>query len=104
MGCTHYPECDYTRDLEGTHRPEREAPQTVEGRVCPQCNSALQIRQGRYGKFIGCSAYPDCTYIEPLEKPADTGVALSPVPEGYFAQAQVPSWQDFLLLLNLPQL
>lgn len=82
VGCTHYPECDYTRDLEGTHRPEREAPQTVEGRVCPQCNSALQIRQGRYGKFIGCSAYPDCTYIEPLEKPADTGVVCPQCQKG----------------------
>ncbi|MBN4080295.1 topoisomerase DNA-binding C4 zinc finger domain-containing protein, partial [Beggiatoa alba] len=29
---------------------------------------------GRYGKFIGCSSYPDCKYIEPLEKPKDMGV------------------------------
>jgi DNA topoisomerase-1 len=74
IGCTHYPQCDYTRDLENSTRPEREPPQQVEGRSCPQCGAALQVRQGRYGKFIGCSAYPDCTYIEPLEKPQDTGV------------------------------
>ena len=46
----------------------------VEGRTCPKCDSPLIIRAGRYGKFIGCSAYPNCKYIEPLEKPQDTGV------------------------------
>ncbi|WP_242445399.1 DNA topoisomerase family protein [Chromatium okenii] len=36
--------------------------------------SALEIKRGRYGKFIGCSSYPTCKHIEPLEKPEDTGV------------------------------
>ncbi|MEO5573398.1 MAG: type I DNA topoisomerase, partial [Gammaproteobacteria bacterium] len=38
------------------------------------CTAALVIKAGRYGKFIGCSTYPACKHIEPLEKPADTGV------------------------------
>ena len=46
----------------------------MEGRTCPKCESPLIIRTGRYGKFIGCSAYPKCKHIEPLEKPQDTGV------------------------------
>ena len=76
IGCTAYPDCDYTRDLNGNK--EQNEPETVEGRSCPECNSALIIRQGRYGKFIGCSSYPGCKHIEPLEKPVDTGV---PCPE-----------------------
>ena len=71
IGCTAYPECDYTRNL----NEERDAePEVVEGRNCPECGSQLIIRHGRYGKFIGCSGYPECKYIEPLEKPEDTGV------------------------------
>lgn len=27
---------------------------------CP-CGGTLQIRQGRFGRFIGCSSYPECT-------------------------------------------
>ena len=46
----------------------------VEGRSCPKCDSPLLIREGRYGKFIGCSNYPECKHIEPLEQPEDTGV------------------------------
>ena len=73
IGCTAYPECDYTRDLDGD-RPAKAEPEKVEGRSCPECGSELLLRVGRYGKFIGCSAYPGCNYIEPLEKPEDTGV------------------------------
>jgi DNA topoisomerase-1 len=72
IGCSGFPDCDYTRSLGDDKEPE--TPETIEGRVCPQCSSQLLIRQGRYGKFIGCSNYPTCRYIEPLEKPADTGV------------------------------
>ncbi len=74
IGCTNYPTCDYTRDLNG-NAEEREEPEIVEGRQCPECNSDLVIKKGRYGKFIGCSGYPKCRYIEPLEKPEDTGVS-----------------------------
>jgi len=72
VGCSAYPECDYTRNLDEDR--ESAEPEIVEGRKCPQCDSQLIIRSGRYGKFIGCSGYPDCKYIEPLEKPTDTGV------------------------------
>ena len=73
IGCTGYPECDYTQDL-GNASGEKIEPSIVEGRVCPECSSALHIKVGKYGKFIGCSNYPACKFIEPLEKPADTGV------------------------------
>jgi DNA topoisomerase-1 len=73
IGCTGYPECDYTRNVD-EDAASAAAPQIVEGRVCPKCSSALVIKRGRYGKFIGCSNYPNCKHMEPLEKPADTGV------------------------------
>ncbi|MBI3761770.1 MAG: type I DNA topoisomerase [Chloroflexi bacterium] len=39
------------------------------GRDCPQTGHPLIIRWGRYGKFIGCSDFPNCRYTEPwLEK------------------------------------
>ncbi|WP_296809680.1 type I DNA topoisomerase [Thiocapsa sp.] len=81
IGCTHYPECDYTRDL-NPDKAEADAPELIEGRTCPLCNSALEIKRGRYGKFIGCSAYPTCKHIEPLEKPEDTGVTCPKCTKG----------------------
>lgn len=81
IGCTTYPECDYTRSLEEGSDAETK-PEIVEGRLCPTCNSPLQIKKGKYGKFIGCSSYPDCKFIEPLEKPEDTGVQCPSCKEG----------------------
>ncbi len=37
-------------------------------RACPTCGNPLQYRLGRFGKFISCSTYPACKYIESLVK------------------------------------
>jgi len=76
VGCSAYPECDYTRNMNETAESaaEQEEPEILEGRVCPDDGAPLVIKKGPYGKFIGCSNYPKCKHIEPLEKPRDTGV------------------------------
>ncbi len=36
------------------------------GRICPTCDEGdLVIKYGRWGKFIGCTNYPDCKHTEP---------------------------------------
>jgi DNA topoisomerase I len=39
------------------------------GEICPDCGSALLYKQGRFGKFIGCSSFPTCKHVEPLSIP-----------------------------------
>ncbi|TDR80364.1 type I DNA topoisomerase [Paludibacterium purpuratum] len=76
VGCSGYPDCDYTRNMNETaeQAAEPDEPEIVEGRVCPDDGGQLVIKKGPYGKFIGCANYPKCKHIEPLEKPRDTGV------------------------------
>ena len=75
VGCTNYPTCKYTRRVDANgNEIEKEEPTVVEDRKCPKCESDLHIKQGRYGKFIGCSNYPKCKHMEPLVPPKDTGV------------------------------
>ncbi len=40
------------------------------GEKCPECESDLVIRNGKFGKFTACSNYPTCKYIkkEPKEE------------------------------------
>jgi DNA topoisomerase I len=71
IGCSGYPECDYTANVGEQTASE---PEIVPDRKCPKCEHDLVIKQGPYGKFIGCSHYPNCKFIEPLEKPEDTEV------------------------------
>ncbi len=83
IGCTAYPDCDYTRSLDGSDQQQEEI---VADRQCPDCESPLLVREGRYGKFIGCTNYPKCKFIEPLEKPKDTGVTCPKCKEGQILQ------------------
>ncbi|WP_420627800.1 type I DNA topoisomerase [Candidatus Leptofilum sp.] len=36
------------------------------GRACPNCGNELLYREGRYGRFIGCSNFPKCRHTEQL--------------------------------------
>lgn len=39
--------------------------------ACPQCGSPLHIRNGKQGPFIGCSSYPECDYLRPLQEKSE---------------------------------
>src|SRR5881409_3674454 len=75
LACRGYPECKNTKNFrradDGTIRPVE--PETT-GEMCEQCGRPMQVRFGRYGKFLGCSGYPECKNMQPLHKPVPTGV------------------------------
>jgi DNA topoisomerase-1 len=61
----------FSRDLKiaEAEMPEVNTEPERVGRDCPQSGHPLIIRYSRYGKFIGCSGFPACRYVEPwLEK------------------------------------
>ena len=56
-GCSRYPDCDHTEDLEKLEEPE-DAPE------CPNCGATPMIlRKGRFGPFWACPNYPKCKGI-----------------------------------------
>jgi DNA topoisomerase-1 len=59
---------DIENKKDSIERIKVESEQT--GENCPECKHPLVIRSSRYGKFVGCSNYPECRYIkkEALEK------------------------------------
>jgi DNA topoisomerase-1 len=62
LACSLYPEHKESRPLPG------EEPETKvlagEGETCPQCGEGTLVqKRGRFGAFVGCSRYPDCSYI-----------------------------------------
>lgn len=63
--CVDFPECEGALTLEGH---ELAGPKDT-GKLCPKCGKKNLIeREGRFGKFIACSGYPRCKYIEQPEK------------------------------------
>lgn len=43
------------------------------GKDCPLCGNPLLIKHGRFGKFLACSAFPECRHTESLNE--DIGVS-----------------------------
>ncbi|HEY3165202.1 MAG TPA: type I DNA topoisomerase [Candidatus Limnocylindrales bacterium] len=67
LACSLFPEHKESRPLPGEEAP----PQAGEGEVCPQCGEGTLVgKRGRFGPFVGCSRYPDCTYIKKEGPPA----------------------------------
>ncbi len=48
--------------------PFMEEFEKVPRKTCPVCGRPLELKVGRYGAFLGCTGYPECTYTEPLEE------------------------------------
>jgi DNA topoisomerase-1 len=87
--CGDYPNCMGARKIDGN---VMEGPKTL-GRKCPKCGDIesksgggeLMEREGRFGKFIACSNYPKCKYIEQDEeerKKKSTGVTCNKCSKG----------------------
>ena len=77
-GCSNWPYCDQT----GRPCPKcgiglpvrsggafrcRDCGGSLEG--CPSCGGWLETRMGRFGRFLGCSNFPDCDYTRNLRQP-----------------------------------
>lgn len=43
-----------------------EVPTVVANDLCPKCNSSLIERDGKFGKFLGCEAYPKCDFTRSI--------------------------------------
>ncbi|MBW2465725.1 MAG: topoisomerase DNA-binding C4 zinc finger domain-containing protein, partial [Deltaproteobacteria bacterium] len=67
LACENYPECNFTqnfkKDEDGTIIPiEKEEP-VDSGEKCEKCGRPMVYKQGRFGKFLACSGYPECKHI-----------------------------------------
>ena len=48
-----------------TSMPRVKVPAKETGEECPECEIGnLVVREGKFGQFVGCSRYPECTYIK----------------------------------------
>ena len=41
-------------------------PDEVTEEICPECGRKLVVRSGRYGRFLACPGYPECTFTKPI--------------------------------------
>lgn len=83
LACPQYPECKNTKNFKRSETGEIEIAAEEEiNETCGECGRPMLLRWGKFGKFLGCSGYPECKNIQPLEKPVDLGIKCPECKEG----------------------
>ena len=83
LACPRYPECKSTKNFtRATNGDVQVAVEAEVNETCEKCGRPMQLRWGKYGRFLGCSGYPECKNIRSLDKPVDLGVHCPVCKEG----------------------
>ncbi|MEO5363274.1 MAG: type I DNA topoisomerase [Magnetococcus sp. DMHC-8] len=87
LACSNYPECRYARNLKKEGAADQPAEEPVPSdQSCDKCGRVMWIKEGRYGKYLACSGYPECRNNQPLAKPKSTGIACPACGTGLFLE------------------
>ncbi len=84
FSCSNYPECKTSMNVGPDGSPlarEEKASVTVEGvdlseaRECEKCGKPMVVRASKRGAFWGCTGYPKCKNLVPIEGATVVGLA-----------------------------
>ncbi|MBM2816719.1 MAG: topA [Ignavibacteria bacterium] len=80
LACTGYPDCKNTKPIPKAKKEniEKAEPVIAEGVTCDLCGNPMYIREGKFGKFYGCTDYPKCKGIKQMT----TGIACPKCHDG----------------------
>ena len=80
-GCSRYPDCDYSTTTEEMSFNKSDYADDFDWeQPCPNCGSAMKIRHGRFGAFLGCTRYPDCKGIVSIPKKGESYIPPGELP------------------------
>ncbi|WP_306533375.1 type I DNA topoisomerase [Geobacter sp.] len=103
IACSGYQEgCTYTRNIAQGEQQESAEPVFSEEK-CEKCGSPMLIKDGRFGKYLACSAYPACKNIQPLVKPKGTGQTCPECKEGELTEKKSRYGKMFYSCNRYPQ-
>ncbi len=89
LGCSNFPECKNIKSM--SKGPEEDAKikeleEKFKDEVCPKCGKPMVIKNGRFGRFLGCSDYPTCKSIKNISEDNGPAVKCPVCKEGNIVQ------------------
>jgi len=71
ISCEKYPTCQYTEKSFEEKKEEEELKKNEGDKngkiICEKCGAEMVLKNGPFGKFLGCSNYPNCKNIKKIE-------------------------------------
>lgn len=72
------------------------------GEICPECNSDMVYRKGKFGTFEACSNYPACKYIKKVPKEVKE-IIDCPICDGKIIEKKTRKGKIFYGCSNYPK-
>lgn len=66
LSCSNFPKCRNTRPLLNEESNGSTGTPKETDEVCDKCGAKMVVKEGRYGPFLACSAYPSCRNTKPI--------------------------------------
>ncbi len=90
--------------VENAYENMEKVPPRETGEPCPECGKPLVYRRGRFGEFVACSGFPECTYIQKKaqEPPKSTGVTCPKCHEGEIVERKTRRGKLFFSCSRYP--
>jgi DNA topoisomerase-1 len=99
LGCSGYPECKNTKEYRTSDEGQIEVVKDeLAGVDCPTCAAPMAVRNGRFGRFLACTRYPECKTTKPL----DTGVTCPKCGKGQLVEKRSKKGQTFYSCSTFP--
>ena len=59
---------DFEKELQEAEKDQEriKVPDEVSEEICPVCGRQLVVKSGRFGRFLACPGYPECTFTQPI--------------------------------------
>ncbi len=100
IACSNYPDCKNTSNfVEDANGDINKVKEEVTDSICEKCGKNMILKEGRFGRFLGCSGYPECKNTQPIS----TGVNC---PEsncnGYLSERRSKRGKTFFGCSNYP--
>ncbi len=93
LACSAFPKCKNIKSLEEKNIDPKQNEEIIaltkkyKGEICDKCGSPMVIKNGRFGPFLACSAFPKCKNIKSIkENNTGTGVKCPVCGKGEIVQ------------------
>lgn len=100
LACSNYPDCKSTGEFERDEAGKIQVKKVeTTDEKCEKCGSPMAIKFGRFGKFLACTAYPECK----TTKAISMGIKCPKCPDGHVTQRSSKKGKAFFGCTKYPK-
>ncbi len=99
VACQGYPECRFTSEFVEENGEIKLVAQPTTDEKCPNCSEPMMVKNGRFGRFLACSAYPKCK----TTKAITTGIQCPECKQGELSEKRTRFGKSFYSCTRYPE-